>query len=131
MSYIVQSDTYGADFPHFIGSAVVVDLLDVPLIANGLDRTYAHLLLIVVIIPLFLTDEQLVTVTREIRRGFDDLIRSFRGGVYRSGCCSGRSFPRREFVLLCYCSFLSFLLTLTSIRVIFFIQMNLRSNFKK
>lgn len=60
-------DTYGADFPHFIGSAVVVvNLLDVSLIAGGLDRTYAHLLLIVVVVALLLADEQLVAVTREI-----------------------------------------------------------------
>jgi len=58
MSYIIESNTYGADFPHFIGSAViVVDLLDVPLIAGGLDRTYAHLLLIVVVVALLLADE--------------------------------------------------------------------------
>jgi len=57
MSYIIESDTYGADFPHFIGAVIVVDLLDVPLIAGGLDRTYAHLLLIVVVVALLLADE--------------------------------------------------------------------------
>lgn len=90
---------------------VVVDLLDVPLVAHGLDRTYAHLLLIVVVVALLLADEQLVAVTREIRRGLDDLIRSFHGGDRRCG----RSFPRcslrLELVLLRYRRFLGFLLT--------------------
>lgn len=62
--YIAQPDTYGADFPHFIGSAVVVvDLLDVPGIAGGLDRSYAHLLLVVVVVALFLSDKRLVAMT--------------------------------------------------------------------
>lgn len=66
--YIAQQpDTYGADFSHFIGSAVVVvDLLEVPLIADRLDRTYAHLLLVVVVVALLLADEQLVTVARKV-----------------------------------------------------------------
>lgn len=59
-----QPDTYGADFPHFVGSAVVVvDLLDVPLIAGGLDRPYAHLLLVVVVVALLLANKRLVAVT--------------------------------------------------------------------
>lgn len=88
---------------------MIVDLLDVPLVADGLDRTYAHLLLVVVVVTLLLTDEQFVAVTREIRWGFDDLIRSLRSGDRRCSRRCGRSFPRREFVLLRYCSFLSFL----------------------
>lgn len=108
-----QSDTYGADFSHFIGSAVVVVdlLLEVPLLGDGLDRTYAHLLLVVVVVALLLADEQLVTVTRKVRWRLDDLFRSCRRGLPCSGC----SFPRRLFccslILLRYCSFLGFLLT--------------------
>lgn len=92
---------------------VVVDLLDVPLVAYGLDRTYAHLLLVVVVVALLLADEQLVAVTREVRRGLDDLIRSLRGGGRRRSRGFSRCSLRLELVLLRQCSFLSFLLTFT------------------
>jgi hypothetical protein len=42
---------------------VVVDLLDVSLVAGGLDRPYAHLLFIVVVVALLLADERLVAMT--------------------------------------------------------------------
>jgi len=106
--YIAQPDTYGADFPHFIGSAViVVDLLDVSLIAGGLDRPYAHLLFIIVVVALLLADERLVAVTWEIRRRLDNLL--------RGDCCRGCGFPcrglRRELVLFCECSLFGLLST--------------------
>lgn len=109
----VQPDTYGADFSHFTGAVVVVDLLDVPGVARGLDRAYAHLLFVVVVVALFLADEQLVAVTREVRRRLDDLIRRFRrGGFSRRGGGFPRrmgGFPRRELVFPRLCSLLGFL----------------------
>lgn len=111
--YIAQQpDTYGADFSHFIGSTVVVvDLLDVPLIVDGLDRTYAHLLLVVVVVALLLADEQLVTVTRKVRRRLDDLFRGNCSCSRGGGCSFSRRSLSRELVLLRQRSLLGFLST--------------------
>lgn len=90
---------------------VVVDLLDVPLVAGGLDRAYAHLLLVVVVVALLLDVElQLAALAREVRRGLDDLIRGRGRGLAR-GFSRGfpRGFPRGQFVLLRLRSFLGFL----------------------
>lgn len=63
--YIGQSDTYGADFSHFSGGRVIVDLFH-SVLADRFDRTYAHPLLVVIVVPFLLTDEQFVAVTREV-----------------------------------------------------------------
>lgn len=104
--------TYGADFSHFTGSAVVVEL-PVPVIAGRLDRAYAHLLLVVVVVALLLADEQLVALAREVRGRLDDLIRGRRGGRrlrVRRGF-PRRGLPRRGLVLLRQRGLLGFLLT--------------------
>lgn len=63
--HIGQSDTYGADFSHFSGGRVIVDLFH-SVLADRFDRTYAHPLLVVIVVPFLLTNEQFVAVTREV-----------------------------------------------------------------
>lgn len=90
---------------------VVVDLLDVPLIAGGLDRAYAHLLLVVVIVALLLDVElQLATLAREVRRGLDDLFRGRGGSPLGLSRFSRGSLPG-ELGLLRQRGFFGFLLT--------------------
>lgn len=97
-----QADTHGADFPYFSGGGVIVDLFHA-MLADRLDRPHAHPLLVVVVVPFLLADEQLVAVTGEVRRRLDDVPRGrLRCGLLR-GCLGG------ELVLLRQGGFLGFL----------------------
>lgn len=60
--------TYGTDFSDFVrGTAVIVVWWLHSVFAHRLNGTYAHSLLVVVVVSLLLANKKLVTVTREVR----------------------------------------------------------------
>lgn len=106
-----KSSTYSADFADFGsggGDVVIIARYLDPVLANRLDRSYAHALLVVVVVALFLVDEQLVAVTGEIRGRLHDVTSC-------SGCgCLARCLFRcfrtsRQLVLLRQSRFFCFL----------------------
>lgn len=64
-----MGDTYSADFADFVRSVavIVVYLLD-SVLTDRLDGSDAHAFLVVVVVALFLLDEELVAVARKVRR---------------------------------------------------------------
>lgn len=105
-----KSSTYSADFADFGsggGDVVIIARYLDPVLADRLDRSYAHALLVVVVVALLLVDEQLVAVTGEVRGRLDDLT-GCRSG---SGCLALRFSFRacRQLVLLRQSRFFCFL----------------------
>ena len=118
--YWLNLITYGTDFSHFgggSGGVIVVKYLN-SVFTDRFNGSYAHSFLVIIVVSLFLADEDLVAVAGKVWRWFDDPV----------GCRLRCRFPFSLFVLFRQGSFFCFLENKINFRwQLHFLSNNLRA----